>query len=317
MTNDVLVGEEGWLFLSGGSNSVMDVYSGKRNELSWCADWAALLNTRKKSMSEKGIEYFHVAAPEKLGVYSRYADLTEVPEFDIGNSPANQLSELISSEVGGFYINPFKYLHQQSMSMDVYHKTDTHWNFLGAYSTYQLLMSHLGLECNTDILSIERKVGPCLMDLGSKVEGAVKENVFFFSSSENVKRSFANALVEYKEKNAAENQAGLHIGSSVVFNNNNALHNKKVLIFGDSFSEYRPQLLTGILAETFSEVIFVWSLNIDSSVVDDFSPDIVVTEAAERFMPFTVPDDRFKLDEYVAKTLQEIDVRYNDEGLLK
>lgn len=299
MTSDVLVGKDGWLFLSGGSNSVVDVYSGKRNELSWCADWAELLSARKKSMNEKGIEYFHIAAPEKLGVYSRYADLSKIPEFDIKNSPANQLSELITSEIGGFYINPFKYLHQQSMSMNVYHKTDTHWNFLGAYSTYQLLMSHLGLECNTDILSIDRKAGPCLMDLGSKIEGGIKENVFFFSSSENVTRSFANALVEYKENNAAENQAGLHIGSSVIFKNNTALHNKKVLIFGDSFSEYRPQLLTGILAETFSEVMFVWSLNVDYSVVEAFAPDIVITEAAERFMPFTTPNDEFDLQSFV------------------
>lgn len=299
MTSDVLIGRDGWLFLSGGSNSVMDVYSGKMNELSWCSEWAELLNVRNNTMCEMGVKYFHIAAPEKLGVYSRYAKLGEFPDFDIKNSPANQLSELISSDIDGFYINPLKYLHQQSLSMDVYHKTDTHWNFLGAYSTYQLLMSHLGLECNTKILSSNRKTGPCLMDLGSKVEGGTKEDVFFFSSSENVRRIFANDLVEYKEKNSVENLAGLHVGSSVVFKNDNPLHDKRVLIFGDSFAEYRPQLLTGILAETFSEVMFVWNLNIDYSVVEKFSPDLVITEAAERFMPFTAPNDEFDLQSFV------------------
>jgi hypothetical protein len=299
MTSDVLVGEDGWLFLSGGSNSVMDIYSGKMNNIPWCSAWVELLRTRKKNMDAVGIEYLHITAPEKLGVYSRYAELSGFPDFDIKNSPVNQLSELVSDEMGGYCINPFEYLYQQSNKMDVYHKTDTHWNFLGAYSAYQLLMSHLGLDCNTEILLKERKTGPCLMDLGSKIGSNFKEDVFFFTSTDNVKRSFANELVEYKENNAAENQAGLHVGSSVVFTNSNPLHNKRVLIFGDSFSEYRPQLLTGILAETFSEVMFVWNLNIDYSVVDSFSPDIVITEAAERFMPFTIPDDRFDLRDYI------------------
>ena len=306
MTRDVLAGKDGWLFLSGGSNSVLDVYSGSRNNYSWCSDWAELLNVRNNKIREMGIEYFHIAAPEKIGVYSRYMILEDHVGFNINNSPANQLSKTASNDVASIYINPFDYLHQQSQSMDVYHKTDTHWNFLGAYSVYQLLMSRMRLKCNANVLKVERKTGPCLMDLGSKIDSNILENVFFFTSSSNVKRVFANDLVKYKEENSSENDAGLHIGSSIIFSNSNPIHNKRVLVFGDSFSEYRPQLLTGILAETFSEVMFVWSLDIDYSIITDFSPDIVITEAAERFMPFTVPSDNFDLVTYVEKTLDEI-----------
>mgnify|MGYP000150316589 CR=1 FL=1 len=39
-------------------------------------------------------------------------------------------------------------------------------------------------------------------------------------------------------------------------------------------------------------------------VLLDFKPDIVITETAERFMPFSVPDDRFNLNEFVSERMR-------------
>jgi hypothetical protein len=77
---------------------------------------------------------------------------------------------------------------------------------------------------------------------------------------------------------------GLHIGSRVVFSNEQAPDPRKIVVFGDSFSEYRPHLLTGILAETFAETHFLWASQIDWGYVNRVKPDFLITELAERFM---------------------------------
>ena len=63
------------------------------------------------------------------------------------------------------------------------------------------------------------------------------------------------------------------------------------MIFGDSFSEYRPLLLTGMLAETFAETHFLWAPQMDWSYVDQVKPDILITELAERFMTYVPTGD--------------------------
>ena len=63
-----------------------------------------------------------------------------------------------------------------------------------------------------------------------------------------------------------------------------------VLLFGDSFSEFRPHLLTAMLAETYRELHFVWSASLDFDLIGRFRPQIVISEIAERFMA-TLPGD--------------------------
>jgi hypothetical protein len=113
----------------------------------------------------------------------------------------------------------------------------------------------------------------------------------------------SNAIVNYKEKHGLENDVGFHVGSNVVFVNREPNANDKVIVlFGDSFAEYRPHLLTGMLAETFRELHFVWSISIDWNYVKRVKPDIVVSEATERFMT-TLPDDGFDVDDVTLRKL--------------
>jgi hypothetical protein len=50
--------------------------------------------------------------------------------------------------------------------------------------------------------------------------------------------------------------------------------------------------------------MFVWTTNIDFSIVENFAPDIVLTGCTERFMSY-VPADDFNLDEYVRRTIEK------------
>lgn len=146
------------------------------------------------------------------------------------------------------------------------------------------------------------------MDLGARLSPPVKERARFYNKLKYAERIYANSLVAYKEKNGLENHVGLHVGSNVVFRNTNTTNNQKVIVFGDSFSDYRPALLTGLLADTFRELHFVWSTALDFDYICRVDPDIVITVIVERFMPIP-PQDNFNLNLYVNKKLLELNAR--------
>lgn len=297
-TDHITKGFSGWLFLTGGANSVASIYNNPKST-PWINGWKSLLEKRNNILSSKGIQYIHVVAPEKLSIYPQYLN-NDVNFFKKG--PANVLNEVIGQR--SYYINPTAYLIAQSKNRLVYHKTDSHWNFNGAYATYQLIMCKLGLEQNLEILNKKRAYIEIPMDLGGKLTPVLKEKVFFNAPPNHVQRVWANELVRYKEENKLDNNVGLHVGSSVRFKNSKAHQTKKIVIFGDSFSEYRPHYLTGILSETFSEVLFVWGINIDFDLVFEEQPDVVISECAERFMPNNVPDDSFDYYERIQSAIQ-------------
>lgn len=291
----VHVGNNGWLFLVKGANDVSALY---KNESSFTPEmvsaWKQLLHDRNERISALGARYVHLPAPEKLTVLHKYYD------GKIENINGSPTIALLSSyeEVPLYAINPVPYFSQQIDNYPLYWKTDTHWSFWGCYCAYQLLCAKLGEEPNPDLVNYQYTPVNMVLDLGSKVDPKVKEEARFYKLSQKSKRVYANELVSFKEENDLVNEGSLHVGSHVVFHDDSdTAIQKKVVLFGDSFSEYRSILLTGMLAETFSEVHFIWSASIDYDYLDKVKPDIVVTELAERFMT-RIPEDQVRIDEF-------------------
>ena len=126
----------------------------------------------------------------------------------------------------------------------------------------------------------------------------------YYDFSLRSKLKFKNELVRYKEENSKHNDIGLHVGSWVTYSNPMG-YEKKIAIFGDSFSEYRPHLLTGMLAETFKEVSFIWSSNLDYNFIKTYQPDIVIFQTVERFL-IKVPNDIFNIEKFAAERLARV-----------
>jgi hypothetical protein len=123
----------------------------------------------------------------------------------------------------------------------------------------------------------------------------VKEAARFFQVLQNAKRVYANNKIEYNESTGFSIGKPMFVGCYAAFKNSSAeAEQKKVVVFGDSYCEFRPHLLTGMLAETFIELHFIWSSNVDYSYIEDIQPDIVITEIAERFVK-QIPTDTVDL----------------------
>lgn len=302
LSDVVHLGKEGWLFLLEGSNSVADLYKEPSSFTSQHAkQWVDLLNERQQSCNDLGCEYVHLPAPEKLTVLHRFYD-GEIENLD--GSPIRKLSGESSGKVPCL-INPLPYFETQSESHLLYWKTDTHWSFWGCFSAYQLLCSHLGCKSKSEIVNYPYEEGDVVFDLASKLPEPYPESARFYDVCQNSKRISVNSLVSFKEKNDLLNEISLHVGSSVVFENtSDDVIQKKVILFGDSFSEYRAHLLTGMLAETFREVHFIWNASLDYDYIKREEPDIVVSELAERFMT-RVPVDNLNLEEFCAQRISQ------------
>jgi len=269
-------GDEGWLFLVAGSNHVLDMYQHKSSFTSTMAKgWVKLLRERTNRLASDGIQYLHLPAPEKLTVLHKFYR-GEIENIE--GSPIHQMANKHIAEVPCL-VNVLPLFAKQVDKTLLYWKTDTHWSFWGCFSAYQLLCARMGVKPNVELLQYPYSEGPVLFDLGAKLEEPSKEIARFYQLTQNAQRSYANTMVRFKEEHGLINEANLHVGSSVVFKNEspNAI-NKCVVLFGDSFSEYREHLLTGMLAETFREVHFVWNGSIDYHYVDRIKPDVVITD---------------------------------------
>lgn len=298
---DVHIGKGGWLFLDGGGNDFMTYLRGKKELPQATVDlWRAVLTARVQWFSTAGIKYLHVFAPEKASIYSEY--------IQDSINPAQGHIAKFARCFPGLFLNVLPYFESIKNEYILYDKTDTHWNRVGAISCYQLICSILKYRSASDLTAGERRPVNALFDLGSKLSPQRREKVDLISRELSAARVFSNVLVRYKEKNNLHNEVGLHVGSRVIFRNHSALYPEKVVIFGDSFAEYRPGRLTEMMAETFEEVHFCWSANIDFDYVRRVQPTIVISELCERFA-VTPPTDTIKLDAFARSRL----VKYEKE----
>ena len=288
-TNNIVEkGLDGWLFLIGGSNPFLPFLNGEESLAPETVQaWSHLLRGRQQAFAEKGIKYIHIFAPEKLSIY---------PEKFRENLTSDKChSQVLSEKLGSLFLNLVPFLQRTKTKVDCYNKTDSHWNFYGCFAAYQKLMFALSLPADNSLLNIPRKEKDVVWDLGAHFDPPIREKSRIPSLPRHAIRIHANAPVLYKEHTRRYNEPGLHVGSAAVFRNTHATVAQRVMLFGDSFSEYRPHMLTGLLAETFAEVHFVWSCgSIDFAYIDAFKPDIVISETAERFVT-TLPTNDFSV----------------------
>ena len=282
----VHIGRDGWLFLTGGSNSVMDQYGRGLRRWWHLRAWSRLIEARAARAARLGIRCLHVIVPEKLSVYD---NLTR----DLPYDPARASTRVLARRLGRCpaYLDllaPFRAARDGPVPL--YLRTDTHWSLEGCYLAYGQIMRALGAVPPADIAERPRFDHERLMDLGGKLPEQPREIVAHASLQRDAVRGFTGDLVaEHEARGRAED---LHVGAHVVYRNaREGVDPRRVVLFGDSYAHFTPILLTGLMAESFAEVHFVWSANLDWGYIERVRPDILLFELAERFLARLPQDD--------------------------
>ncbi|AWN40621.1 alginate O-acetyltransferase AlgX-related protein [Methylobacterium durans] len=282
----VHVGRDGWLFLTGGSNRVMDQYG--RGPRRWwlLRSWARLIEARTARATRLGIRCVHTFVPEKLSVYD---NLTRDLPYDPGRASTRILARRLMGLPGYVdLLTPFRAARDGPVPL--YQRTDTHWTVDGCLLAYRELMRALGAVAPPDIGARPRFELDRVRDLGAKLPEQPSEVVAHWVLQSHAVRAYANPLVETHE--AEGRGAELHTGAHVIYRNAApGIDPRRVILFGDSYAHFAPILLTGLFAESFAEVHFVWSSAFDWTYIEAVRPDIIVAELAERFLARLPKDD--------------------------
>lgn len=294
---EVHVGRDGWLFLTGGSNSALGQFdrSGFPRRLLW--DWRRLLNWRLHCCARLGATYLHVVAPEKLTILDR---ATENLSFDPERAPALRLRRWLraspASQVLVDLVGPMRAARDTA---PLYLRTDTHWTFEGGIVAYRAICRALGIAPRDD-LAQRRIIGrqDFSGDLARKLHPTPIEAAESCRFTSKARRIHANDYLRTFE--ASGRVAEVHLGAHAIFENADPEADpRRLVIFGDSYAHFTAlnvvATLTPLLADRFREVHFLWSPSIDWGYLDIVRPDIVMTEIAERFM-IEVPPRKCRIE---------------------
>jgi alginate O-acetyltransferase complex protein AlgJ len=297
---DVHVGRNGWLFLIGGRNRVITQY---RRNLAWwwrLRRWRRLIEARAARCKHLGIAFVQIVAPEKLTIL--HHECTE-PLVDPALAPAVRLAALMAqSPASSHYVDLVRLLSEGIRNEELFLRTDTHWNYKGCYLAYRRICAALSVKPRDDLLDRPHQEFNEPMALGLKLTPQVPERFRVYCAIRDATRTSVNELVT---RFFAKGGKGSVRGSQAVYENPSPQADaRRILIFGDSYSNFDPSQLTGMFAETFRELHFVWSSSIDWHFVEEVKPDILICEIAERFLK-RVPDDSFDIRATLTARLRE------------
>jgi alginate O-acetyltransferase complex protein AlgJ len=283
---NVHVGRDGWLFLTGGTNRVLDRYRGGLRHWLLLRAWTRLIKGRAERAERLGIRCLHVVVPEKLSVYD---DKTDGLRYAPAKASTRRLARRLARNPA--YLDLLAPLRAaRSGPTPLYLRTDTHWTARGCLLAYREIMRALGAIPPADIGARPLVVSDEIMDIGEKLRHAPRERIERFMLQRDAARVEVGPLLAAYE--AAGRDRDVHVGAHVVYRNGSGSADpRRLVLFGDSCAHFDPFLLTGMLAESFSEVHFVWSASLDWAYIERVRPDILLFELAERFLARLPKDD--------------------------
>jgi hypothetical protein len=257
------------LFIDGDTNHLNDQHRGIVQVTDADkASWRRIVDQRWLSCHEKGIPFLFVLAPDKQTVYRHLLP----SEY--------QYRQAIFFTEHPCVVDPAPVLAAAAKLVDVYPRTDSHWNHLGAFMTAQMVQARLGRNF-PDIIAAwveHSKSG----DLGHKVE-----------PQETSLRLHAklNSTSTFIYDNLVPNNGRIRIHAKSLDHLSEA--HTCLVIFGDSFSYD----LVHFLKEVFDLVVHVHSFAVDQRIIDAVTPTAVLSEITERFtLRLPIPGDGTPLE---------------------
>lgn len=287
-----MLSEHGWVFLTNDSSDYMEYLYGSR---AWTAPEAeravATLTRRQKTLADRGVVYQKYVIPEKAAVYPEYLprifERLEVPK----GRPAKVVED---AKVPGYsYLGDV--LTDAKSHGFLYFKGDSHTNWLGAYFVY----NHIVESLNRALKPQQRKGVISLSQLTPSMVGYAGDIATQLSEEHRRVVDGVWKHISFKDvyeyairfELAEQNRKATHVERNPEYDvvlgerprfafshPNKSL--PKAVVFRDSTSDW----LVDLLAEHFSESLFVWHKgHVYEDLIERENPDVVLHIMAERF----------------------------------
>lgn len=280
----VVVGRDGWLYLAKDrGRNVMDEHRAARPIPEDKMDAVAkVLKERQEWLAARGIAYLVAVAPNKETIYpehlpSAYAQVGSLARID-------QIVDHLSVRAGINVIDLRVPLLEAKQKERVYYFTDSHWNSVGAFVSYQALIRRLG------------KTFPALVPM--KRENFFLERYTFLGGDLSNMMGLQDVMTEdrmyllpkhpYRARGVSIDYENPRFFQPPQASRVDDPRLPKVVFFHDSFFwEIMP-----FVGEHFSRAVYVWVKPwrksgphvFDKALIEREKPDVVVEEIAERFL---------------------------------
>ena len=274
-TEKLVIGKRGWLFF-GDPNAIAHYRGIAPLTQAELETWTRILEERRDWLSEHGAAFLLVLVPDKHLMYPEYMP-DGLPRFSEVH-PLDQLSHYLALHSDVEVLDLREALLAAKQQDRVYHRTDSHWNELGAYAAYRAIHERL------------RSLVPALAD----VEPIGVERSRRDEPGMGLARIVGRAAIAHEEVLAAtpvdprsrikpEHRAGyaervrtlVPIAHGV---DDDAL--PRAIMFRDSFAN----ALIPYLSEDFQRILYVWNRDVDPRIVRIEQPDVVIQEIVGRFL---------------------------------
>jgi alginate O-acetyltransferase complex protein AlgJ len=267
------VGNDGTLFLWGGTNAILDQYTGAVElATDWLERWREVVLRRRSEMQAMSVAQALLIVPDKLAVYEEH--YPEVPD-KAGPRPIERLLALPELEL----IYPLAELRTAATVEDMYPPTDTHLTFRGNELLFRTLLDPLQIDEMPDLTALPMRSYPVAGDLGVKFDPEILSII----SEPGTLRQASIIEDNHGEMEAARR----HVGTRRVFRNDAAPDPRVAVLFGDSFgfASRSYQGISWFMAQVFREVHFIWvPFGWDPDYVRKVGAQAVLVQGAERFV---------------------------------
>ncbi|MCJ2073133.1 hypothetical protein MKK75_30850 [Methylobacterium sp. J-030] len=311
-SEEVHVGKHGCLFLLQGTNNVKSQYVNSPEAQFFLIHWRLMILQRERRLRALRIPYKHIMMPEKITIYDN--DLKDI-DIDWRMSPGYRLYHRDEyykvfplrrlridqylrrrARWRGTLIELIGPMRSRRDEQNLFYRTDSHLSFAGRIVAYREICRAINAEPVRDFW--ERPTtyhAGWAGDLGSAFDPPRYEGTTLHHIQRDAVRVYASPIVNHMERRGLDGT--LHTGAHVIYQNARATDPRRVVLFGDSYANFMPIGLTIMLAETFRELHFIWSTQLDYGYIERVRPDLVLTEMSERFV-FRPADDAWNLERY-------------------
>jgi alginate O-acetyltransferase complex protein AlgJ len=284
----VLFGKDGWLFLT--RSGILPDFLGQNPMTAAELDaWKETLEGRQRWLSERGIHYLFVIAPNKATIYPE--ELPDHIQRGRGRSRMDQLLNHLRDHSAMDVIDLRPALLEGKTAGLTYHPRDSHWTDRGAFIAYEQICRRLGMwfadiqPLSIDSFELAKAVWtPDLSTLLGLGEELAEEAEVWVPKTPRTAKAMVLTVPAQHAGDRTFAPGGL-----CALENPHAKH--RLVMFHDSFGVFGG--LREYIGEHFYRAVFVSGpLNAQSLewLVEQEHPDIILEEIVERKLR-DVPSD--------------------------
>ena len=276
-SKDVFGGRDGWFFLAG-EKAIEDYRRVYPFDPPTLRGWVEMLDARYQWCKARGIPYVFVLGPNKHSLYGAEYLPERMQPADRPSRFDQLLEALRARDPAWPIVDAREALRAATAERRVYHRTDTHWNPLGAYIAYAQMADELKKRYRLGLFAPPWRT----LKIAERDEhgGDLSRMAGMWGWGE--ERIIAPELppVDCRVESGEPLETGVVDIQAGIFRKTTcegATHGR-VVVFHDSFGE----ALVGYIARNFRHGRFEWSDRFDPAVVEEEKPDAVIQILVER-----------------------------------